>query len=193
MSPTTLPTDPETGPSTASVDDDSRFAQMPDLLVEDEHGDDTQSSRARAAEVGTSKQQFDRAELLRRRYAKGLSSARRPKFTLKHEWIGRVEDVHEDTFDATLVTRSAPGEIEQAEIEIEEVAPKDLLRLRRGAVFYWVVGYKDEPHGQRLGVSSIIFREMVEPTEEQLRDAQEEAEATLAFLGASAAVTAPDG
>jgi hypothetical protein len=120
--------------------------------------------------------------VLRRRYLRTWSHERRPRFILKQEWIGRVDEVSEETFLATLVTRSAPEEVEQAEIEIDEVAPDDRARLRPGAIFYWVVGYRDEPHGQRLGVSSIIFRTMIEPTSDELEHAELDAQRALAFL-----------
>lgn len=134
----------------------------------------------------TTKQAFDPAEVLRRRYLQTWSHERRPRFILKQEWIGRVDEVWEDTFAATLVTRSAPEEVEQAEIEIDEVAPDDRVRLRRGTIFYWVVGYRDEPHGQRLGVSSIIFRTMLEPTGEEIENADLQAQRALTFLESAA-------
>src|SRR4051812_32666678 len=85
----------------------------------------------------TTKQDFDRADVLRQRYVRGWTAQRRPKFRLKDEWIGRVDEVLDDTFTATLAKRSAPNELEHAEIEVDEVAPEDRSRLRRGAVFYW--------------------------------------------------------
>lgn len=112
----------------------------------------------------------------------GWPSLPRPRFVLKHEWIGRVEDVGTEFFKATLSSRSAPGELDQAEIELDELSPTDLDRLLPGAVFYWVVGYRDEPHGQRIGVSTIIFRHMVAPNEEQVVEAHEEADDLLNFL-----------
>ena len=112
----------------------------------------------------------------------GWPSLPRPRFVLKHEWVGRVEEVGSEFFKATLASRSAPGELDQAEIELDELSPADLERLRPGAVFYWVVGYRDEPHGQRIGVSTIIFRHMVAPNAEQVEEAHQEADYLLDFL-----------
>ena len=131
----------------------------------------------------TTTQVFDRTSVLRGRYLSDWPLDRRPAFTLKQEWIGRVDDVAGDTFTATLVTRSSPDDVEHAEIEIDEVAPRDRVHLRHGAVFYWVIGYRDEPYGQRLGVSSIIFRKMTEPAADALERADAEAERILAALG----------
>jgi hypothetical protein len=134
------------------------------------------------AEPETTQQAFDRTTLLRGRALRDWPVERRPTFVLKQEWIGRVDAVSDDFFGATLVTRSSPEDIEHAEIEIDEVAPRDRIHLRPGAVFYWVIGYRDEPHGQRLGVSSIIFRKMTKPSPEALERADAEADRTLAAL-----------
>jgi hypothetical protein len=134
------------------------------------------------AKPETTKQAFDRTTLLRGRALREWPVERRPTFVLKQEWIGRVDAVSDDAFAATLVTRSSPDDIEHAEIEIDEVAPRDRVHLRPGAVFYWVIGYRDEPYGQRLGVSSIIFRKMTEPTPEALVRADAAAERALAAL-----------
>jgi hypothetical protein len=130
-------------------------------------------------------QPLDRSGVVRRRYLSTWASDRRPTFSLRQEWIGRVAEVLDDTFMATLVTRAAPEHVDHAEIEIEEVAPVDRERLRPGAVFYWVMGYRDEAYGQRVGVSSIIFRNMVAPTSTQLDHADDEAARALAFLEAA--------
>lgn len=112
----------------------------------------------------------------------GWPSLPRPRFELKHEWIGRVEDVGTEFFTATLSSRSTPGELDQAEIELDELSPADRDRLRAGAVFYWVVGYRDEPYGQRIGISKIIFRRMVAPSEDQVAEAHQEADELLDFM-----------
>ena len=130
----------------------------------------------------TTRESFELPDILYRRYSRDWPQTTRPRFILKHEWIGRVDELHDDSFLATLVTRSAPYEIEHAEIELEEVTPSDRIHLRPGAVFYWVIGYRDEPYGQRVGVSSILVRKMSEPTLDQLQHAEAEAERALTFL-----------
>lgn len=186
---TTAPS-PETGSSTEATEPPSFDAGVTWSDGVTEVSTESSEHPAAIAER-TTKQPFDPAEVLRRRYLRTWSHERRPRFILKQEWIGRVDEVSEDTFVATLVTRSAPEEVEQAEIEIDEVAPDDRTRLRRGAIFYWVVGYRDEPYGQRLGVSSIIFRTMIEPTGEELEHAELRAQRALAFLD-SADPTSPE-
>jgi hypothetical protein len=145
--------------------------------AEDEH-----STTSVALERPTANESFELSDVLYRSYRRDWQHERRPRFTLKQEWIGRVDEVFEDYFLATLVTRATPDETEHAEIELDEVTPSDRPYMRRGAVFYWVIGYRDEPYGQRVGVSSIIVRKMAEPTPDQLDAADAEAERAIAFL-----------
>jgi hypothetical protein len=111
----------------------------------------------------------------RDRWREGWQSRLRPRFQLRQEFIGRVDDVDEETFRATLVTRSEPDEQEVAEIEIEEVSPRDRHLLTPGRIFYWVIGYRDEAYGQRRGVSSIHFRKLVNLSAHQEQIADERA------------------
>lgn len=140
------------------------------------------STTSTAPELPTGTESFQLSDVLYRSHRRDWQHERRPRFTLKQEWIGRVDQVFEDHFLATLVTRAAPDEIEHAEIELDEVTPSDRPYLRKGVVFYWVIGYRDEPYGQRVGVSSVIVRRMAEPTPDQLHAADAEAKRAIAFL-----------
>lgn len=143
--------------------------------------------------VGATTKTEERPDPERVKVHGGWPSLPRPRFVLKQEWIGRVEDVGDEYFKATLSSRSAPGELDQAEIELDELSPTDLGRLRPGAVFYWVVGYRDEPYGQRIGVSTIIFRHMVAPNDEQVAEAHQEADDLITFLDRAHASDAETG
>ncbi|WP_445152461.1 hypothetical protein [Baekduia sp. Peel2402] len=76
-------------------------------------------------------------------------------FTTLEEWLGRVDEVGEDTFSGVLWNADDPEDEEWAEFDIAQVAPDDRGRLRPGAGFYWTVGYRDEPDGERLAVSVV--------------------------------------
>lgn len=97
----------------------------------------------------------------------------RAVFIPKHEWIGRVEAVADDHFEALLASRARPGEEERTEIWLDEISPKDLDSVRVGAVFYWVVGYRDESWGQRRAVSSIRFRHVLPLSDDESDEARE--------------------
>jgi hypothetical protein len=98
-------------------------------------------------------------------------------FRLRQEWVGRVEEVSDEFFRAVLMTRDRPGEQEEAEIWLDEVSPVDLDLVRPGAIFYWVIGYRDEAYGQRRSVSSFRFRRLLPLNDEDQRRAHESAEA----------------
>ncbi|MER8013329.1 hypothetical protein [Streptomyces griseoluteus] len=78
-----------------------------------------------------------------------------------HEsWEGVVEEVFSTYFLAQLASQTMPEVHEWAEIRIEEVSPADLELLREGAIFYWSIGYRDLPSGQRVRASIIRFRRL---------------------------------
>lgn len=103
------------------------------------------------------------------------SAKARAAFHLRQEWLGRVEEVHEDHFQARLYTRRDDAE-ELADIWIEELSPADQEQLRPGAVFYWTIGYRDEPWGQRRNVSTFHFRRV--PPLDENESARAQAAAT---------------
>lgn len=104
----------------------------------------------------------------------------------RQEWIGRVETVGDETFQATLRDAMGRGEPveEEAELWLEQVSPADLSRVRPGAIFYWTIGYRDEPHGQRLSVSSLHFRRRLPLSDEERSAASEAAADMSAWLRA---------
>lgn len=113
------------------------------------------------SDEGTVRLALSAVELKRQQWRQGWVGQRRPRFQLLEEWIGRVEEVRQTEFRAVLVTRAEPDDRDYADIEIEEVSPNERHLVRPGAIFYWVIGYRDEAYGQRLGVSLIHFRKLV--------------------------------
>ena len=158
------------------------FPHPPATLPSVGRDNESPSMTHRTRDGGTERGDFRRAELERRRHLSAWSEVRRPTFTLKHEWIGRIDEVRADSFTVTLASRDRPGELESAELELEEVSPEDLDKVRPGAIFYWIIGYRDEPYGQRIGVSTLRFRHLVAPSSEQLLDADREAAEMFRFL-----------
>jgi hypothetical protein len=73
-------------------------------------------------------------------------------------WVGRVECVDGDRFFAVLddATDSVCPQ-EQVELDISEVSTSDLTLLVPGATFYWTIGYRDTPGGQRERISTLRF------------------------------------
>jgi hypothetical protein len=119
--------------------------------------------------------------------ASELSGAR---FIARMEWQGLIESVAEDHFVATLTTREKPEDRERAEIWLEEVSPRDRDRVRPGALFYWVIGHREEPHGQRFNESVLRFRRTWPLSDEERRLA--DTRAAERFRWATGTATGPD-
>jgi hypothetical protein len=88
-------------------------------------------------------------------------------------WEGRVLDVLKDSFVAIVTDLTMPGVEEQVELDLEEVTPDDLPLVRPGAVFYWSIGYRDEPSRSRSRVSVIRFRRLPRWSEREVANIAE--------------------
>lgn len=78
-----------------------------------------------------------------------------PGFRVIGIWDGVVTDVGEDAFEARVVSLLDQGSELEAEFSIEDLEPDDRSLLRPGAIFYWHLGYQQQP---RRRVSEIRFR-----------------------------------
>lgn len=70
--------------------------------------------------------------------------------------------------------RQAP--YEEAEILLDEVSEDDLPLVTPGAVFYWSIGYYVGTNRQKRRISVIRFRRLPAWTEEELQQANQQAE-----------------
>ena len=99
-----------------------------------------------------------------------------PRFVALQRWEGYVEERTPDSFVARLVdVGDARAAEEEAEILLSEVSEDDLELVTPGAVFYWAIGYRDQPTGQRERVSTIRFRRLPGLTESDVQRARERA------------------
>lgn len=101
--------------------------------------------------------------------------ASQPRFISLQKWECAVEEIKEDSFVARLVDLTSHGPNEEAEFSFEEVPITDLPLLKRGAVFYWNIGYSDSISGQRTRVSVVRFRRLPVWKTEELDAAKREA------------------
>lgn len=100
------------------------------------------------------------------------------------EWEGYVTEIGESTFAARLVdvTAGARTEEEVADFLISDLSDDDLLLLKEGAVFRWVIGYQRRRSGQKLRASQVVFRRLPAWTNRDIKDAQARAEQLLTEL-----------
>jgi hypothetical protein len=96
------------------------------------------------------------------------SSQQNIKFQKLQEYEGAVISIRASDFVARLVDLTDIG-AQRLEVifSIDEVSPSDLPLLREGAVFYWIIGFRDYLNGKekpsnsydsagcRFGVSEI--------------------------------------
>jgi hypothetical protein len=111
-------------------------------------------------------------------------------FVRKQEWIGRVERVLADRIFVSLTDRTSPNEEEVAELSLEEVSARDRELVQPGALFYWIIGYRDAADGQRRSESLLRFRRPIEMTREEREAARVRARALRQRVGGRDPATA---
>ncbi len=105
------------------------------------------------------------------------------KVTVLQRWIGRVEHIKTDRFLAVLgdaTTQQNPPE--QVELDVREVSESDLPLLADGATFYWSIGYRDTPGGQRERISTLRFARHPHLSKTDVNKIFEQADRSAAFL-----------
>jgi hypothetical protein len=94
------------------------------------------------------------------------------------QWEGVVQDVGKEQFVASLRDIDNPDHApEQATVAFDEVSDDDRPLVAPGAVFYWTIGYRVEPHGQKWLTSGIRFRRLPAWSKRDMKDLQNAARA----------------
>jgi hypothetical protein len=98
------------------------------------------------------------------------------KARVLQRWTGRVEFVGAETFTAVITdTLDSTKPLEEVELSTGEVSPSDLPLLTEGSLFYWTIGYRDSPGGQRGRISELRFARRAPLDKEALAQAIERA------------------
>jgi hypothetical protein len=106
----------------------------------------------------------------------------REGFDVLQKFEGTVQLVQEDSFVARLVDKTNTTPEEEAEIPLAEIMPGDRELVKPGAVFYWVIGYRREEHGQLSRSSMIRFQRLPSWSLAEVERAKKAAEIFLSFL-----------
>lgn len=105
------------------------------------------------------------------------------KVIVLQRWVGRVEFVQNETFCAILLdSMNSHNPPEEVELDLREVSESDLPLLAEGATFYWSIGYRDTPGGQRERISTLRFARQPRLTKLDQKQIFEEADCSAAFL-----------
>jgi hypothetical protein len=83
-------------------------------------------------------------------------------FSVLQEWEGYVVSILHDTFTARLLDITMGSEIEDEEVDfpLEDLKDIDRSRIREGAIFRWIIGYRRGPAGVKDRISRIVFRDL---------------------------------
>lgn len=105
------------------------------------------------------------------------------KVIVLQRWVGRVERVEADRFLAVLGdATNSRNPLEQVELDLSEVSESDLPLLACGATFYWSIGYRDTPGGQRERISALRFARQPHLSKTEVSRIFERADHLAAFL-----------
>jgi len=115
--------------------------------------------------------------------SRGLQPARQTRFGVLQKWEGVVSDVGDEAFRARLTDLTGDHPDQEAEIYVDEISPRDRKRIGPGAIFYWYVGYRDEPNGDRERASRIRFRRLPSLDRYEVESAERAARALRDRLG----------
>jgi hypothetical protein len=104
--------------------------------------------------------------------------SRRDHVIINQEWEGYVEEVHGASFTAFLVNKTLHIR-ERTTFEFEEINDFDKDLVQPGNVFYWTLGYRVRPSGQRESASAVIFRRLPAWTKRDIERGLASAEETF--------------
>jgi hypothetical protein len=98
-------------------------------------------------------------------------------------WQGYVTEVGRERFRAIVKDEHSRRPDEEVDIDLREVPPADRDLIAPGAVFYWVIGYRDTAGGGRVNESRIRMQRLPAWTEEDLQEVRGRAAEMSLFLG----------
>lgn len=100
---------------------------------------------------------------------------------LKRE--GTVISIMENYFTAKLVDLTHDAVDELADFPFDEISDDDRNLVKEGAVFYWNIGYKLQPTGQKERSSIIRFRRLPAWTRKEIETAEKNADKLTSIFG----------
>jgi len=100
---------------------------------------------------------------------------------LKRE--GTVMSIMENYFTAKLVDLAYEAVDEIADFPFDEISDDDKSLLKEGAIFYWNIGYKLLPTGQKERSSIIRFRRLPAWTRKEIETAEKKADELASIFG----------
>lgn len=84
----------------------------------------------------------------------------RPKFQVLQKWEGIVEEINGDTILVKLIDLTNGGTHEETELDLQDISPDDIQLVKKGAMFYWSIGYETQRDRQVKKSSFIKFKRL---------------------------------
>lgn len=104
------------------------------------------------------------------------------KYKLLGEWVGIVEEIHDQYFVANVRDSLNPHHSrELAEFNNDDILNSELKHLATGAIFYWTIGYKTT-NNTKYKVSNINFRKSLPISNSLKEKAQEQSNKLISFF-----------
>lgn len=103
-------------------------------------------------------------------------------FFSKQKYEGIVLEVTGESFVARLRNLTDDLLDEEAKFAIEDLSSDDLVLLKKGAMFYWNIGYLVVSGGRKIGCHMINFRRLPVWTSREIDIAKERAADLLAWI-----------
>jgi len=96
------------------------------------------------------------------------------RFELLQQWEGEVRQVDSDEFTAVIrdLTNSRSPE-EEVTLPKDEISSGDIGLVQPGAIFYWIIGYRVSPDGQKTRTSDLRFRRLPAWSAREIKRASE--------------------
>lgn len=94
-----------------------------------------------------------------------LESISNDYITSSQNWIGHIIEIFNDEFSAKLIDKKNPTTYEIATFNFKDVSEGDRNLLKKGALFYWSIGYATTK-GQISKQSLLRFKRSVIPVDE---------------------------
>ena len=99
----------------------------------------------------------------------------RAYYTKTQKWIGHVINFNEKAFTARLIDLTIGGTDEIGEFELDEISIDDIKLIKKGASFYWSIGYAHSLNGQVTKESLLRFQRVVDFTNDDIDEALDRA------------------
>lgn len=134
-------------------------------------------------QVSTVPEQSNASEVANRSVRLVPKPGLRQRFATLEQYEGTVTSIEGEEFVARLRNTLEEEPLQQATFPLNLVSESDRDLVAEGAVFYWSIGYRIEPHGQRSLSSHVVFRRLPAWSKQDIAKLEKRSAALDEFFG----------